>query len=108
MSISDYPNPIPEGFNWDAARACLKWCAHIYPRADGTENTPPYGGVAITSAETDARAWVAETPTSIMVVFRGSKSPRDYLQDAKFALTKYSCGIVMARAHLDSLRITGL
>lgn len=98
--MNDSPNPIPEGFNWDAARACLQWCANIYPKPDGTENVPPYGGVVIKSATTDARAWVAETPTSIMVVFRGSKSPRDYIQDAKFALTKYPCGLVMARAHL--------
>ena len=94
------PDPSVTGFSWLNARACLQWCGDIYPNKDGTENPVPYNGVVIKSVATNAIAWVAETPQSIVVVFRGSKDAKDYIQDAKFDLTDYACGLQLTKAHL--------
>lgn len=100
LPVSDIPNPAIAGFNWQSARACLQWCGDIYPRDDGTENTPPYNGVVVKSTATNAIAWVAETPESIVVVFRGSKDPADYIQDSKFDLARYVFCHTTCRVHL--------
>lgn len=88
--INSKPDPQAKGFNWPNARACLDWCAAAYTEIP-----------SIFSVKTDAELLLYEFPDCIIVAFRGSEDPLDYLQDAKFRLVQlnYPAGDIAAEVH---------
>jgi hypothetical protein len=70
-------NQLPNNFNWSLARKLAIHAAHAYSSVD------------ITDSATDAGANVIlDDDGSIIVSFRGSCHPRDFVQDAKFAMSE--------------------
>jgi pimeloyl-ACP methyl ester carboxylesterase len=69
--------PLPNNFTWALARHLSRYANLAYDQA------------TITDAGTDARSLVTvDENGDIIVAFRGSSSPKDFIQDAKFAMEK--------------------
>ena len=70
-------NTQTETFSWPLARALANYAADAYTHA------------TVTDAKTNARALISlNDDGDIVVAFKGSSAPRDFLQDAKFMMRR--------------------
>jgi triacylglycerol lipase len=77
-------DPTKVAFNWPNARACLEMCAASYQLGpfDSRDPVP----IIVQSRTTNAQALVQDRGHCVVVAFRGSCEPEDYVQDGKFEL----------------------
>jgi len=71
------PDITTTGFNWSNALALLDVAADAYQQH------------TLCDPRTDAQACIRDLDDCVVVAFRGSKAPADFVQDAKFELAEY-------------------
>ena len=75
-------DPKQISVNWPNARSCLEMSARAYNLGPNYSEDPV--PVIVQNRATDAHALIQKTESAIIVAFRGSCEPEDFIQDAKF------------------------
>jgi triacylglycerol lipase len=82
-------DPTKTGFDWGNARALAEASALAYASASSIAANE---GIFVEDEATHAAAVIQDRGDCIMIAFRGSKSPEDFIKDAEFWLTNYGPG----------------